>query len=239
MNRHLKTLIKQTNKKPPQYRTESTWLPVFYGYYDSLFDPEDNFVECETDMSLEEKKEIYSEVFSEGVTEQFFNEHFWECLTDRDAAMEAVSEYICEGLKNIDPIGVIKAIEYESLSSPKFYNFSNDSINCKITFDQKILQKYINDNMEAFTEFIEQRYTSRDGFISSYSNDVEDWKDLDDLGPHSAGSVLEFVFLNEYKEDAHIELLYASNISEAFMNNIGFDNNRMIELFKSKAQKGA
>lgn len=239
MNKQLKTLIKQTDKKPPQYRTEATWLPVFHGYYDSLFDPEDNFVEYETNMSLEEKKEHYPAVFNEGVTEDFFDEYFWECLTNRAAAMEAVSEYICEALKRIDPIGVIKAIEYESLSSPKFYNFSNDSINCKITFDQKILQEYINENIEAFTKFIEDRYTSRDGFSSFHSNDVEDWKNLDDLGEHSTGSVLEFVFINEYKDKANdpwVELYYESNVSEAFMSNIEFDSEKMIELFKSKTQ---
>ena len=87
MNRQLKTLIKQTNKKPPQYRTEATWLPVFHGYYESIFDPERDFIDYEAELTLSEKKEYYSEVFSKGVTEEFFDDYFWDCLTNRDAAM--------------------------------------------------------------------------------------------------------------------------------------------------------
>ncbi len=239
MNRHLKTLIKQTNRKPPQYRTEATWLPVFHGFYESIFDPERDFIGYETELTLSEKKEYYPEVFNEGVTEEFFDNHFWECLTNRGAAMEAVSENICEALKDIDPIGVIKAIEYETVVSPKYYNFSNDSINCKITFDQAVLQKYINDNIEAFTKYIEERYTSRDGFRSWHSNDVEDWKNLDNLGEHSTGSVLQFVFINEYEDEAYMELYYASDISTSFRDHIGFDSEKMITLFESRSQKGA
>lgn len=236
MNRQLKTLIKQTNKKPPQYRTEATWLPVFPGFYNTMFNTEEDYVRYETELTLDEKREYYSAVFSEGVTEEFFDEYFWECLTNRDTAMESVSEHICEALKNIDPIGVIKAVGYESLSSPKFYNFSNDSINCKITFDQQVLQKYVDDNIEAFTEFIEQRYTSRDGFSSWHSNDVKDWRNMSELGEHSIGSVLEFVFLNEYQEDAQWQLFEHSGVLEVFGDNTRFDPEKMIELFKSLTQ---
>ena len=236
MNRQLKTLIKQTNKKPPQYRTESTWLPVFPGFYNTVFDAEEDYVRYETEMALDEKREYYSAVFSEGVTEEFFDEYFWECLTDREYAMEAVCESICEALKTVDPIGVIKAVEYERLSSPKFYNFSNDSINCKITFDQQVLQKYVDDNIEAFTEFIEERYTSRSGFVSSHSNNVEDWRDMSELGEHSTGSVLEFVFLNEYQEDAQWQLYVHTGLMEAFGSNIGFDTEEMIQKYKLKIE---
>ena len=219
-----------------KYRTEATWLPVFPGFYNTMFDTEEDYIRFETEMTLDEKREYYSAVFGEGVTEEFFDEYFWECLTNREYAIEEVCESICEALKTIDPIGVIKAIKYERLSSPKYYNFSNDSINCKITFDQQVLQKYVDNNIEEFTKFIEERYTSRSGFISSHSNDIKDWRDISELGEHSTGSVLEFVFLNEYQEDAQNELYEHAGLMEVFGSNIGFDEEKMIQKYKLKTE---
>jgi hypothetical protein len=85
--------------------------------------------------------------------------------------------------------------------SPKYYNFSNDSINIEIQIkDINEIIAYLQDNEEEFSKYIKERYSSSDGFISSHSNDYVDWlfalNNGEDL-KHKLGSVLEFILGNE------------------------------------------
>jgi hypothetical protein len=65
-------------------------------------------------------------------------------------------------------------LEFESLESPKYYNYSTDRIFCNInSADIEKLAEYR--NKPIFAELIKSRFTSRDGFSSFYSNEVADW----------------------------------------------------------------
>jgi hypothetical protein len=61
-------------------------------------------------------------------------------------------------------------------------------------------------------------YTSRDGFISSYSNDVNEWLEDWKEDQHKVGSILSFICTNEQMEepwdisDSHISLFYNQEI---------------------------
>ena len=61
------------------------------------------------------------------------------------------------------------------------------------------MQNFVNDNYEAFSEYIRRRYTSCSGFISHYSSYADDWKDETNnfmdysINGHYLGSVLEFI----------------------------------------------
>lgn len=213
-------------------KTVSTWLPVFTGFYESIFDGSDLAIESETQLSIDEYKEYYEELHNAGISQDYFNDNIWGFINFSDCFKEA-SKSICNALPNLDHAGIIKGVEFESLQSPKYYNFSTDSINCKITFDTELLTKYINDNLEAFTEYIKDRYTSRSGFISSYSNNVNDWLDVNEYGEHEAGAVLQFVIYNEYGSEysAVEDLYYESNCYEDFYN-YEFDYKGMIKAYK-------
>ena len=62
------------------------------------------------------------------------------------------------------------------LISPREYNFSTDVITCWM--QPKDLKK-ISSALDSPTlkEIIKRRFTSRDGFISFYSNDINEWKE--------------------------------------------------------------
>jgi hypothetical protein len=83
--------------------------------------------------------------------------------------------------------------------------------------------KYLKANFEAFTKYIKERYTSRDGFISFHSNYAPDW--LVDWDGHKVGSILNFICLNEgfeepnYFDDLHISFFYTDEINQ-------YENNR-------------
>ena len=77
---------------------------------------------------------------------------------------------------NLRNLHYVEEIEIEKVCSPKFYNFSNDSINVKVTFSAeniRNIKNFIQENQEAWKKYLKETYTSYDGFISHHSNNSE------------------------------------------------------------------
>lgn len=216
-------------------KKQKTWLPLFTGFYDSIFDPSDNYIEMETELREDEFKDYYEDLHKAGVTQEFFNENFYDYL-DYNKGYEGAASYICDGLENLESADIIQEVTFEKVVSPKYYNFSTDSINCEIEYDDEKLIEYLTENKEAFKDYIESKYTSRDGFSSSYSNDLEYWLDAENHGDHEVGSILQFVLENE-SEDAVMDLYYGCNCEEGFMDSVIFNQEKMISDFKEKNKK--
>jgi secreted Zn-dependent insulinase-like peptidase len=119
--------------------------------------------------------------------------------------VDTINKYICE-------LGI--QAEFQDFVSPKFYNFSNDSVNVVYTTESlDTLIKWIEDNVTEVANELKNRYTSRDGFISHHSTDVEEW--IDDLytDSHKLGAVLDIYFSIEHDVD-HVELEMYQDLSE-------------------------
>lgn len=212
-------------------KKQETWLPIFTGFYNSIFDESDSYIEQETELSEKEFIEYYPELVEAGITKPYFKENLWKYV-NFTAGHNGAANYIADSLMQLEHAGIIKAVEYQELKSPKYYNFSNDSINCLIEYDSKKLLKYLKDNLVAFTEYIENKYTSRDGFRSHYSNEVSDWLDISEWSDHEVGSLLHFVLENE-NTDPVMDLYEFSNSSEGFRNSVEVDFKEMINDFKT------
>jgi len=208
-----------------------TYLPLFTGFYESYFDASNSFIEYEVDLSESEYKEYYEELDKAGVTHKFFNENLYDYI-DYIKGENGAAEYIAHSLINLDHSDIIKDVTYEKVVSPRFYNFSTDSINCTIDFDETKLMVYLLENKEALTKYIADKYTSRDGFSSSYTNEVDYWLDSENWGDHQVGSLLDFVFENNGVES--IDLYYESNCEEGFSNSVEIDYTRFINDFNKK-----
>ena len=116
--------------------------------------------------------------------------------------MIAVSKSLCieVGRQMSDFIGTIK---FESLESPKYYNYSNDSINVLIDPNKETISNYIYEHKDEFCKYLRDNYTSCDGFVSSHSNSFDEWECLTKnfrsfkIHSHYLGSVLQFIAENE------------------------------------------
>lgn len=135
-------------------------------------------------------------------------------------------EYISEvASKFVDKINTILnedaeiplSMKYQKVVSPKYYNFENDSINVEINISPKgidIIKDTMNLNKGNISDIIKRDYTSRDGFLSSYSNSFDDWmeylEDVENQKPHILGAVLGFILeAFEIEEDEVMnEILY-------------------------------
>jgi len=177
-------------------KTIKSYLPVFTGLYNTLFTYQN------------EEDEIHSYNQEKG-TDLSYDNFNWDYKEYEKRIAEACCEAIENKLKDLD----IK-VKFEAVSSPREYNFTNDSINCTYEMSQKAfdsLIQYSKNYIQAFKEYLVEHYKSRSGFTSFYSWDSEIWydeylKDEDKIS-HCFGALLEFYFETEdYNQD---ELLSA------------------------------
>ena len=211
-------------------QTISTYAPVFTGFYNTIFDESDSFLNMELDDEdqFRENYEVPEEIPWDFITDRFSD--YIDCA----AAEKAVAEYVLDAIPGLYPTAFNLSVEFETLRSPREYNFANDSIDCKITLDIDELKKYLDEHNEEFDNFLRDRYTSRSGFISSYPNTMAEWaedtEDFTNLEGHYLGAILDFIAAEEH-DDPQLDLYYAANGSEAFMNAANVDIAALIQKY--------
>ena len=178
-----------------------TFLPVFNGFYNTLF-------EDLIDNAVDGAMEYYNEQNNTSLNYDDFDFNF--VSIQNEICKDAISKVE----DKLNEIGINCTINFETLVSPREYNFSNDSINIEINF-KKFSQviEILEQNFDSFSQYIKEHYTSCSGFISSFSSYASDWiKDLREDAEneaHKVGAVLDFIFqeIEEYKdEDLYFDL---------------------------------
>lgn len=174
-----------------------SWLPIFSGFYNTIWDNSENNSEweylSEQGLTKDELDELYMlKCYSEGVREY------------EKQVCQAITSEVCSDLIKL---GILKSYEFEKMVSPQYYNYSNDSINITYKLTKKnvkAIKDYINNHAEAWAKFLKDNYTSYSGFISHYDNfpDSEEWS-IDSIinGEHQLGKVYEFILETENGDD--------------------------------------
>lgn len=154
-----------------------TFLPVFPGFYSTIFEPDED----------PELSYINSERTSKGLDAIDFDEVTFDYSDYHQQVAEQAAEFIESKMSDF-----ISGIEDISVHSPKEYNFVNDSIHCTIDINTRKIREYLMECKEEFSGYLHRHYTTRSGFISSYSNEFMDW--IDDIEhEHKAGAALNFI----------------------------------------------
>lgn len=97
-------------------------------------------------------------------------------------------------------------MKFESLQSPREYNFTTDRIFCEIsTKEVKRLVKVV--GLPAIAECAKDRFTSRSGFISHYSPDIEDWGPVETWDHNQVGTVIVALAGDEFDQYAEHSLM--------------------------------
>jgi len=174
-------------------KTIETFLPVFNGFYGTLFES-DSAEESE----LRDLDKTSYEV-------NFDYKEYMERVSI--ACVGAIQQYLLH-----DNIAV--GIEFKELASPREYNFTNDTIwvELKISEDSfDYLMKYcFVDNAKEFQEFLTREYASRSGFVSFVEDDIKQWESefLQEESKYFGkcfGGLLNFYFENEGYTDADLQ----------------------------------
>ena len=162
-----------------------SFLPVFNGFYNTLF-----MCECE-DSVIEDGKE--------------WDDYTFDYEDYRDRTAKACVKEIESELSDFE----VK-IDFDNLYSPKYFNYTNDSINVTYTISNVGYEKlvaYIKENLEEFDEYIIDTFTSHSGFVSFHSNNYMEWVEILEKGEEGIeegifmGTILEFYFKNEEYTD--------------------------------------
>ena len=166
-----------------------TTIP-FSGFYCSIHDQE-------LDSALEQYfSNDHGEVISQVLFQRAYDQADWAAI--RDSYAKAYVEGFAEEF-SIE-------LNYKLTVSPKEYNFTTDRLFAEIEreevcriFDlvpKEVLEKAVKDN-----------FTSYDGFMSHYSNDLEQWpKCLADWDHNQVGTIIAcYVSLSDPGFDQHTE----------------------------------
>jgi len=193
----------------------NTWLPIFPGFYGTIFGDED----CTDEQQALESHLEYLGITS-GADELVTalcgagNAYEVDYKALEAAYVKELTEAVSYALLGSLPESGLEGLEFQEVRSPREYNFANDAGNIGVLVSDEalftqVLISFIADNRVAFDEHIKSHYTSGPGFMSSYSNDPDQWvyelavgeilKDPD----HKLGRLLEFVLeVAEYNDYA-------------------------------------
>lgn len=206
--------------------TTKTWLPVFSGFYGTIWDVSDNdFLEYNLkDEGL--TKEELNEVYRLKCYDEAYQEYKNSVVSNAVSFIEReLSEYVA-------------SIKLERLVSPREYNFQNDSINVAVSLsDENVanIKEYIEDYRDAWQAYLSKYYTSRDGFWSSHSNDSSDneWAVENAVkSEHNLGAILQFICenkgiteMNMYDyTDCHNMFLSSDSVREELLSDGWYDD---------------
>lgn len=176
----------------------ASYLPVFNGFYNTVFEADENSV-------------IESPYNYENYT--FFYQEYRE-----EMAMACVKQ-IEKRLSGIEGFDFGIKIDFDCVSSPREYNFVNDSIWVNYTLSEqtaKEIFRYLIEHSKEFGKYIKERYTSRDGFMSWYSNDSMEWltEYLNDKKKleHCFGTILDFILSDYTPFNLYEDVVYSVGV---------------------------
>ena len=127
----------------------------FSGFYNSIHD-------SVIDSALEYQSECYadSDKANDIILDALNVNHY-------DKIREALSKVFVEGVNELFwyEYDINLGLEFESLKSPKFYNYSTDEIYCYVANDKINELVALLDNENDFIKALKDKYQSHDGFI--------------------------------------------------------------------------
>lgn len=152
-------------KKNYSYCNDST--VIMPGFYESvLFNSDKLYYE---NMNLKTQCEANGEEFTELDIDDFqaYMDEVCKSITDNlIAPMLTEDSNICD------------KVEFDYVSSPRYYNFTTDKIVMNLNIDLDALKEFILNNdyrRNGFDKYLEEHYTSRDGFSSFVANNIDDF----------------------------------------------------------------
>lgn len=190
-------------------QTTVATLPFFPGFYESMLSGAiDNWEEREADYMVEKQcsQEYHPETYQPEhlrLTAREFGDLLYKFADYRHAYLKIAQWWV----KAFDywfhqEVGTPEgSFIWESMQSPREYNFTTDRVFATIPMSvvQSLFDKSAANDHESLSKVIKASFTSYDGFMSFYSNDIEDWleKPLAEWDYNEVGTLVGAVALIE------------------------------------------
>lgn len=182
-----------------------TYLPIFPGFYNTIFEPDE---EMEIQRINEERE-------SKGLEPAEFDAFDFDYEDYRDQIARGCCSWVCNFLDHLFKSKT--NIEFQEIWSPREYNFKNDSIYIGFLCDAAFLNEvrsYLEENRELFQLYLQEGFTSHSGFVSYFSQDINIWlgaywRDVRER-PIIIATILDFIISNE-EEESEMSMYYGAS----------------------------
>lgn len=186
-------------------KTVNTWLPIYSGTYNTIWEAycfdDDKVIESINYFRNEnDKKPIDLSTYIDFDVVGICDEIAKHCIKE---ISKIVSEYFPK-------------ITYEKYEPTKDNSNGPDSIHIEVEISSENLEKikkYLKDNWEKFEKYLKEKYTERPGFCPHYSNNPNVWlaflhpiEDIEKNGVHRIGAIMGFIVRNEKNMDNEYEI---------------------------------
>ena len=161
---------------------------------------------------------LYESTLYDSDTDYFLAESIGgSCGDDVDYDFDAFKE--CAGQSCVDSLeyelyshDVITDIEYLGMHSPKYYNYDTDRVLVDVDYNFIQLVKYCkHTNKDRFNQYLKDKYTSYDGYISFVENNVNDFFEKEWFNSHKNMAIqvmIEFYLVQEINLERHVQNMY-------------------------------
>ena len=188
----------------------------FYGYYDEYIDMA---IEREIEYRTEDLSNENAEYIRSNWDMDYQTLHY--AITNKyvDFYKTALNDF----LKDND-LPVVN-FDFDKLISPREYNFSNDTVEIRISEQdlitvRKLADRLTNNEGKTFKQYVHDRMTPCDGFIPFYSQNVNMWGDVTDWKQAQIEVLFDFVLNYKDFEDSREWLyfeIYIDNLVSEFI----------------------
>lgn len=167
----------------------------------------------------------------------------WNKCADYKGIHNAIAKSYVDGFNRVfsEEIGFPLGLGFESMTSPRFYNFETDRIFCYIGNDvvQKLFDLSAADNHEHLAEQLKDNCTSYDGFRSFYSNDLAVWLDkpLEDWDHNELKLLLQACYILSGGDKGYRESVYEYVTSDTSDIDSGVDWEKLDGLIEEARQE--
>lgn len=176
--------------------------PIFPGFYETIISEGYSDQDSEVEY-LKEQGSIPSDIDISNVDFTYDYDSY-----KRDISI-AYTDALAEHLEDHD---LAYNVEFESIISPKYYNYSTDRLFIDLEVNMPRINQVIDENAEAFTKYLQDNYTSYDGYISFIENKPSLFADkLAALEPEYISVALRFCL--EVLHSGHDSIDYELSIS--------------------------
>jgi hypothetical protein len=156
-------------------------LPDFPGFYESSLSAVMDY-ELDSHGAYENEKQTseryYPETYQPEELRVDVSAFAWEFVDYRAAEKEIAEDYVVAFNEAVEELAGLKlGLRFESMTSPKFYNFETDRLFAFIP-ERTIRALWLINKRNKFValrKVIADRHSSRSGFASSYTTDFDHW----------------------------------------------------------------
>ncbi len=171
---------------------KQVWITTFPGFYGTWFEANPDYMELENYYDLEhlpEGKEIW--------------DYFESDEYERDVC-ESCSLWINGELRDV--FGTNIHVEYDTMVSPREYNFYNDQLYVKIEVedDEKFradFYAWAESHKDYIAKCLKRDFEPRSGFIPFYDDDYNEFMSKMEFGDTAWGFILSYMIEYPYHEN--------------------------------------